>query len=222
MQRRNLLIGLGALGFGSSKFIASGAFGGDQDGSRGNWVQTSEIDGSTSGDVRVQTIADLDNTDHRFQALGRDEIGVSRSSIIQEDDSGFLQHIAFESVNLDSTTRVGRLARQGIVDPGNVAFIIANLGGVETETRGEPVELHLRLYDGTPTDESSVVQPNGAVKFHYTIPERGRSGDLLQESGVVVDPRELLCVAVEVNARGTETYDRIESVGLRVRQPTNE
>ncbi len=223
MRRRNVLLGFGALVFGSGSFIASGAFGSDIDGSQGNWVEANQFEGESTGEVRVQTITNIESSDHRFDELERDDIGVTNSSIIREDDGGFLEGISFESVNADSTTRVGRLDGRGNVDPRNTAFLIANLGGVGTDSSvGETVEIRLQLYDGSAMEESSIIQPGGAVRFPYTIPDHEQHGELLAEDGVVLNPEEILCVAVEINADNADIFDRIEAIGLTIRQPADE
>ena len=219
MRRRNVFLGFGALVFASGSFIASGAFGTATDAERGNWVQTNQID----GDVRVQAIANPQTMERRFRDALGDGIGVTRSSVVQADENGLLQGIEFDSVNAASLTRVGQLTDQGAVDPSAAGFLIANHSGIDTSSRTDhPVELRLRLYDGTPLEESSVVQATDALAFPYTLPERGQHGELLEEDGVVVAAGETVCVAIEIRAGERADYEQLEVVGLTIREPLGE
>ncbi|AHG01248.1 hypothetical protein HALLA_02400 (plasmid) [Halostagnicola larsenii XH-48] len=222
MRRRNVLLGIGSVVFASGSFIVSGAFETQADAERGNWVQANRIDGESGGEVSVRTIANPDAMKRRFREDLGDGIGVTRSSVVQADDNGLLRGIEFESVNADSLTRVGRFDG-GTVDPSAAAFLIANHSGVDADSGiGQSVELSLRLYDGTPLEESAVVQATDAVAFPYTLPEREQHGELLEEDGVVVAAGETVCVAIELRAGETERYEQIEAVGLTIREPTGE
>lgn len=64
LRRRNTLIGLGTIVFGTSGFIASGAFDFDSEGSRGdNWIQVEGVEEEVEVDEEDETEVDPDDDD---------------------------------------------------------------------------------------------------------------------------------------------------------------
>lgn len=223
MRRRNLLLGLGSLLVSTSAFIASGAFGNTDDENDGNWTQTSNIHSGEEGSVHVQAIGDLQADGHYLPDDALDGIQITNSGIIQTDEDGLLEAIEIGSVNAQSTTGIGRTNIDGTAREDAAAFVIANVGGQRDDVdSGRSVAIRVGLYGDDAVASETRIETEG-VRFPYTVPQTGQSGnDLLAVNGVEISPTQVICVTIEIDSQNTDSFDEIETIGLTAEDPYQE
>lgn len=235
MQRRRFILGVGTIVLGGSGFVASGAVDVNSIGSSGGqgWVELDSPDvdepdsvapGDSSddddegedhdpgGEIRVQIVRGVQdggaNRTHRLTERPR----FVESSHVRGDEDGFLEGIDLGSMNVDAETWIGRTAGPQRRSNQEVAFMIANVGGVGDPSRGgQAVDITFDMF----SDEAAE-QPiqTDALRFPWAIDDR-RGGDNLVRNTVRLAPRESIGVSIVVDG-SDRAAERVRAIGVKV------
>lgn len=226
MDRRRFTIGMATIILGGSGFVASGAFGLDMSGSRGQgWVRLDEPDIDESdledvdeedeetGEIRVQVVR-TPGPGNRVGRLSVHPHPVS-SDFVFEDNDGFLEGLDLGGMNVQAETQIGRLTGSG-AEPSQqeVAFMIGNVGGVgQAGVDGQEVTVTMNLYGANGSEEP--IQTD-AIRMPWAI-DRERAGDNLLNERIRLPPRSTIGVSIVVDGSAQDSnLEAIQQMGITV------